>query len=279
MIPLLVRGVKRLLVLLVGLGIVYTAVVKVFPFFDHRLPIAIALFATYVVMAYFAIPAIVRAIRFFFRPRHIPLYCITPDGFASDPINIGLIGTRQQVITAMESAGWLVADKHTVKNLAHMLYSVIFRQPYSTAPMSSLFLFGRKQDIGFEIQIEAARGHRHHVRFWASNVEAPEEFLHHTRFWRRFYRPQRGSPQRQLWVGAASKDIGFAPIKHNAQLTHMIDPDTNSERDLIVHSLKKAKRLSNTRVVEVTKRPYSLPNRAFRGQLFSDGRLTICQLK
>lgn len=277
MIPLIVRVLKRLLVLAVGFGLVYAAVWRVFPFFDHRLPWAAALFATYVAMAYAIVPALFRAMRFFFRPNHIPHYCVTPDGFASDPINIGLIGTRHQVISAMKKAGWQMADRHSIINVVRAGFSALLRQPYPSAPMSSLFLFGRKQDLGFEVQIDEGRGKRHHVRFWACEVEAPEEFNHHVKFWQRLHRPQRKSPNRQLWVGAASKDSGFAPIRHNAQVTHMVDPNTNVERDLIVHNLRKAGQLANTRVVIIDK-PYRVQNRAWRGFLNSDGRVTICEL-
>ncbi|MFA5004442.1 MAG: LssY C-terminal domain-containing protein [Candidatus Saccharimonadales bacterium] len=277
MIPLLVRVIKRLMVLAVGLLVVYMAVYHVFPIFDRRLPLALALFTTYVIMAYAAIPALFRGIRFFWRPSHIPLYSVTPDGFASDPVNIGLVGTRPQVILAMEAAGWQLADHKSLRTMAQALILTFLGQSYPAAPMSSLFLFGRKQDLGFELEIENSRGYRHHVRFWSTDAETPESFTHHTHFWQHLYRPHHRKSDRQLWVGAASKDVGFAPIRHNAQLTHMIDPDTNAERELIVADLEKSKRIVRKHDVIIT-RPYRLANRAWRGFLLSDGRMTICEL-
>ena len=104
--PLVARTFKRLVVLIIGLGAVYVAVWQVFPFFDHRLPIALAAFATYVLMAYAVLPAVNRGVRLFVKPNHIPLYSVTPDGFASDPLNVGVIGTRAQLVEAMTKAGW-----------------------------------------------------------------------------------------------------------------------------------------------------------------------------
>src|ERR1700722_20078876 len=106
----LIRIAKRLLVLAMGAIVAYVTVWQVFPFFDRRTSLVFAALATYVAMAYIILPAGLRAIRLFYRPRHIPLYCVTPDGFASDPINIGLIGSRSQIIHAMEKAGWRLAD-------------------------------------------------------------------------------------------------------------------------------------------------------------------------
>ena len=262
----------------VGVFFVYLAVWRVFPFFDNRVPIALALFSTYVAMAYLVIPSLFRVFRFFYNPVHLPVYCTTPDGFASDPINIGLVGSRHQVIIAMEAGGWYLADKKTPMNIVRQIMSAMLQQAYPNAPMSTLYLFGRKQDLAFEKEIKGGRGYRHHVRFWAADLSLTQEFEAHVRFWHRFHRPNRKHPHAQLWVGAASKDIGFAPIRHNAQVTHMIDPDTDSERELIRHDLKKARKLRSSRMVSVQK-PFALKNRAWRGYLRSDGRLVVCELR
>lgn len=278
MIPLLTRVAKRLLVLLVGALFIYIAVWRVFPFFDNRTPVAIALFITYVVMAYAVIPVLFRVFRIFYHPVHLPLYCTTPDGFASDPINIALVGNRPQVILAMQAAGWHQADSKTILNVFRQVVWTLLRRSYPSAPVSSLYLFGRTQDMAFEKEIQDSPGHRHHVRFWAADTQLAGEFEPHVRFWRRFHRYNRKHPQAQFWVGAASKDIGFAPIRHNAQLTHMIDPNTDHERDLIMKNLKRSRQLHSHRTVHVH-RPFSLKNRAWRGFLQSDGRITICTLR
>lgn len=273
----LVRLAKRLFVLGLGAVIVYLAVWRFFPFFDNRVPWAIALFSTYVFTAYLFIPVIIRLYRLFVRPDHIPLYCVTPDGFASDPINIGLIGTRRQVKEAMAKAGWHEADKRTPRTLFRMAKAILTRKPYLNAPFSSLYLFGRRQDLGYQKPIGDNPSHRHHVRFWACHLEGPDAFHHHVHFWNRFHRPGKKFG-RQLWVGAASKDVGIMPIRHNAQLTHLVDPDTNAERDLIVNDLRHAHRVEKT-LTERVHPGLSIPNRVLGGVLHTDGKLRICILK
>lgn len=274
----LFRLAKRLFVLGLGAGIIYLAVWHFFPFFDNQVPLAIALLATYVFTAYLFIPAIIRILRLFWVPDHIPLYCVTPDGFASDPINIGVIGTRRQFIKAMKTAGWHQADKRTPRTLFKMTQSILLRRPYPTAPFSSLYLFGRKQDLAFQKVIENSPTHRHHVRFWACHLDGPEAFHKDVHFWKRFHKPSHDNESRQLWVGAASKDVGIMPVRHNAQLTHMIDPDTNAERDLIVQDLRNSHSVAKT-ITERVHQGFSLPNRALRGVLHADGKIRICILK
>lgn len=274
MINYTIRFTKRFLVLVPGIIIAYISASTVYPLFDKRVTQVLAIFLTYVLTAYVLIPVGIRIMRIFIPARHLPLYCVTPDGFASDPINIGIIGTKQEIISAMQTAGWSVADKHSLKNVALEIISTLLRKQYPSAPMSSLYLFGRKQDIGFEL-LREGRGHRHHVRFWATTFEKDMELSVRTIHW---------SPRRQkhseneivLWLGAASRDVGLTLIRHNAQITHMIHPDTDNERDLIIEQLSD----SHTAPVLNIRldRPYKLVNRAWRGYLQTDGVLKIYKL-
>lgn len=274
----LVRLFKRLLVLGFGIFVVYLAVWKFFPFFDNRIPWALALFATYVFTAYLFIPLIFRLFRLFVRPKHLPTYCVTPDGYASDPVNIGIIGNRRQIKKAFRKAGWYTADKKTLKSMFKMLRSMLTRRHYYNAPFSSLYLFGRKQDLGFQKPFGDSPTLRHHVRFWACHLKGPDAFHEHVGFWRRFHRPSMDQASRQLWVGAASKDVGIMPIRHNAQLTHMIDPDTNAERDMIVEDLRNSHSVAKT-ITERVHEGLNLSNRALGGFLHADGKIRICILK
>jgi hypothetical protein len=275
---LLARALKHIIILLLGGLVAYLAAIQVFPFLDNRTPVALAVFGTYLVTAYILIPLAFRAFRLFYHPVHLPLYCTTPDGFASDPVNIALVGEQHQVIRAMEAAGWRRADSKTPLSIAHQVVYTLLKRSYPRAPVSSLYLFGRGQDLVFQKEIPGARGYRHHVRFWAADTQLAEEFEAHVQFWRRFHLPSRHTPQTGFWVGAASEEVGFALIRHNAQLTHMIDPDTARERRLITRDLRRADKLSSSRTVPVH-RPFSLRNRALRGRLKSDGHVTICELR
>lgn len=274
MIDVAWRFTKRFAVLIPGIIIAYFSVRKIFPYFDSKLPLIIAILVTYILAAYVFIPAIIRLVRIVKPVNHLPLYCVTPDGFASDPINIGIIGTRAQLKDAMEQAGWYEADPHTIRKLPKYFASVLFGLPYPNAPVSSLYLFGRKQDIAFEIPIES--GSRHHVRFWATTFKDKKRLTVKHIQWH--HRRMHIRDDILLWVGAASLDMGLAPIRHNLQITHMIHPDTNKERKIIITQLKDAGLIASTQNVRLGN-PYRLINRAWRGSLHTDGKMTILKLK
>lgn len=276
MIQYTVRQAKRFAVLLPGLVIVYFSVRDILPYFDRRLPFSVAIFATYVLAAYVLIPAIIRLFRIIIPTSHLPLYCVTPDGFASDPLNIGIIATRRELITAMEAAGWYVADRHSVKNVFRMVVAAAVGQVYRHAPVSTLYLFGRKQDIAFEIPIENKAGQRHHVRFWATTYEKKKRLSVHSVAWH--HRKRHVFGDNLLWVGAASLDTGLNFIRHNLQITHMIDPDTDSERELIVRQLSDAGSMANVEMLKLDN-PYRLINRVWRGYLQTDGKMSVVSLK
>lgn len=271
------RGLKRFLILIPGLVIGFVAYSDLFPAFNRWLPGELALVATYLLAAYILIPICIRIFRLIMRPKHLPLYSTTPDGLASDPLNIGVVGTEKQLIQAMKKAGWYRADERTIKTIFRLIMSVVLRHPYHTAPFSNLYLFGRKQDIGFQLPVGDDPSNRHHVRFWAASHTSDPRHLDHLSFWKRFHKPV-SAREHILWVGAASRDTGLSIIRHNAQFTHMIHPDTNAERELIVKHLEKTGLIKNKRTEKIGE-PYRLTNRAITGYLHADGKMIICVLR
>jgi len=276
MFQYILRLAKRFAILVPGVVIVYFSVQNIFPYFDDRLPFTLALFVTYTLGAYVLVPALIRLFRIIHPPKHLPLYCVTPDGLASDPLNIGVIANRRELITAMGKAGWHLADPHSLRNVARLVVSAVLNLSYPNAPVSTLYLFGRKQDIAFEIPVYGSATERHHVRFWATTYDDAKDFSIKTIHWQ--HRKKHVFGDELLWVGAASLDVGITLIRHNLQFSHMIDPDTNQERELIVTGLEKARQVKKIDSIKLGK-PYRLKNRVWRGSLHSDGYMKIVRLR
>jgi hypothetical protein len=277
MIQYALRLAKRFVVLLPGIIIAYLSVRDIFPYFDRQLPLGFAILLTYALGAYVLVPALIRLFRIVRPPTHLPLYCVTPDGFASDPLNVGVVATRRELIKAMEQAGWHMADPRRGRYVVRQMLSTVYNWSYPNAPVSSLYLFGRKQDLAFEIPLEdAGHGSRHHVRFWATTFQAGTKLTVRSIHWH--HRQLHLQGDNLLWVGAASLDIGIGFIRHNLQITHMIDPDTNRERDLVVQQLTHNKLVKKTEIIELGQ-PYNLINRVMNGHLHSDGKMSIVHLK
>ena len=87
-------------------------------------------------------------------------------GIPGDALNVGLEGTREDILCAMRQAGWHAADPITLGSSLRIAGSVIARRAYQAAPISDLFWEGRKQDLAFEKPLGLSPSTRHHVRFW-----------------------------------------------------------------------------------------------------------------
>jgi LssY C-terminus len=235
-----VRLLKRLLhrVLIFGLGILSVwLIVYVFRWTDHRLPTILALALTYGIAAYIILPRVVRVGLKILQRKRVPSFTITGDGLPGDPVNLVLIGTLQELQTAFVIAGWSKADRLGLASSWHMVRAFVFKSPYATAPFSTLYLFGRGQDIGFQKAIDDSPRKRHQIRFWALSLAQAEDTLGTARFWRNTHRPPDDACV--LWVGAGTRDTGFSLTQLTFQITHATDSDTNAERDYIVAELRK----------------------------------------
>ena len=74
----------------------------------------------------------------------------TRQGILGDPINVGLVGSRTDVIHAFEVAKWDPADAVTLKTAIEIGESVLLDRSYPDAPVSPLLFEGRPQDLAFE---------------------------------------------------------------------------------------------------------------------------------
>src|SRR5271165_2090747 len=237
MLRLLKRFLRRLLVLALGIFSVWFIVFVVFEFADHRLPWILALAITYGVAAYVILPRTVRMSLKILQRKRVPRYTITGDGLPGDPVNVLLIGTLAQLHAAFAIAGWSQADRLGLASSWRMIRAFVCNAPYPTAPFSTLYLYGRGQDVGFQKAIDNSPRKRHHIRFWALSLAHAEANLGKASFWLNTDRPPDEACVH--WVGAATKDTGISLTRLTFQITHATDSDTNAERDYIIDELRK----------------------------------------
>lgn len=277
-IGFIVRSVWRLIVLALGVTAAYWITFVSFPYLDRQLPFFVALVITYMMVAYFALPTLIRTWRIIIRPNHIPLYVTTRDGLPSDPVNIAIVAkSRRQFIKAMKQAGWFAADKATFRNTLREAYAILFDKPYPTAPFSSLYLFNRPFDIGFQKHHsnKMSPRSRHHVRFW--RLSAGSKDHGHSRFWTRRLKQFIGR-EKTIWIGAATEDVHPRAIRwYNLQLTHRTHPLHHRERDYIIDSLKKAGYVNAVSTIKAGK-PFEMRSQQIGNSFVCDGRLTVVEL-
>ena len=188
----------------------------------------------------------------------IPRRVVDAEGNAGDNTNFVVVGPESKVIDAFTAAGWVKVDKSKGDAvLTGLLSTFVTKQAYLTLPMSVLTLFGRPQDYGLAhaepIQVVSQR---HHLRLWKApfQVESPE-----------------------LWVGAATHDIGFDRDQRNNGVTHKIDPNVDDEREYVSRSLDETGLVA--KLSYITPGQPSKDARTATGATFhSDGRVLVVHL-
>jgi hypothetical protein len=175
-----------------------------------------------------------------------------------DMVNFVIVGSQKDVQAALDAASWHVADTNNQNAVVNAIMQTYDSKDYLAMPMSTLFLFGRKQDFGFEMAEPIAMvASRHHFRIW----KAPFTW--------------KGS---EVWCGAGTHDIGFAKDKRNGSVTHKIDPAVDGERDNIGSSLQKANK-AKTLAYYLPPNPVQDARNATGDGYHSDGRLLVIFLQ
>jgi hypothetical protein len=155
----------------------------------------------------------------------VPGMTQTGSGIPGDPINVAIAAAESDVRAVFAAAGWSPADPLSLKSDARIAADAVFDRPYADAPVSNLFLFGRKEDLAFEMASGSSPRARHHVRFWRA--------------------PMPHSSGAPLWLGSASFDDSVGLSHTTGQITHHIAADIDAERDHVISSLKTTGRIAS----------------------------------
>jgi hypothetical protein len=185
-----------------------------------------------------------------------PLTNFTRVGVPSDPLNIKLVATEAQLATAFAAAGWLRADELAMVTAMRITVDSLLRRAYPSAPVSSLYLYGRPQDFAFQRPGTSAR-ERDHVRFWDTGECASDE--------------------RPIWIGGATRDVDIELSRVSHLPTHRIAPDVDAERDIVLRDLVATGWVIQQEFEPGFGRPVLLRN-ANGHEYVTDGRIAVIVL-
>lgn len=133
-----------------------------------------------------------------------------------DPLNVVIVSEANDLLAALSHSGWSFTHRITVKSVQRMVAAAMEGEGYAVAPVSSLYTFGRQQDIALQ-RARRNISQRNHMRLWL----APFRHAGHS-----------------VWVGQVSRDIGIKLTTHSPSLTtHVIDPAVDLTREYLLHSL------------------------------------------
>lgn len=144
--------------------------------------------------------------------------CVTNEAGdrTGDPLNLVLIGDPPDLLSAASRAGWSFSHRITFDSVRRMVGAALSGTSYPVAPVSPLYLFGRRQDVALQ-RPRSTIVQRNHLRLWL----APFRF-----------------EGRSVWVGQVSRDVAVKATAQSSTLTtHVIDPNVDEAREHLLQSL------------------------------------------
>ena len=186
-----------------------------------------------------------------------PMITRTAAGIPGDPMNIGLVGSQDDLLRAMQAAGWYRADPMTLHSSIQIVTSVLLNRADQTAPVSRLLYDGRRPDLMFELPEGRSARRRHHIRLWLAMPNGVEN--------------------RPVWLGADTFDQGITLSHDTGQVTHRIAPDIDDERAFFTASLIHAGMVEAT--YQISGAGPTLTGRNGEGNLYrTDGEIQVLDL-
>src|SRR6267154_6434805 len=179
-----------------------------------------AVLVVYLVLAYFVLPALWKHHEHEPGLATLPMVTRTSAGNAGAALNVGLVGSKEDIIRAMHEAEWFPADPITLRTSIDIIGSVVLDRPYHDAPSSPLYYEGKKEHLAFEKPDGRSADQRHHVRLWLVL--------------------EKGTDGRPVWLGSITFDRGVGLSHDTGQVTHHIGPNIDAERDLLMRDLRTA---------------------------------------
>jgi hypothetical protein len=184
-----------------------------------------------------------------------PLRTHTANETPSDITNLMFVGSREQLVTAFNEAGWFEADDLSMRSAVKTIGATIRQAGYSSAPVSTLRINGQPPDLVFQKSLNTF-ARRHHLRIWKQPV---------------------AYNAREVWIGAATRDIAISNARRGTKWSHRIDPHIDRERDWIATDLLFIGTAVAYADVDRPAAPKKAAN-ATGDQLLTDGKMSVLEL-
>jgi hypothetical protein len=156
----------------------------------------------------------------------LPCCATNEDGTENgDPLNLVLIGSREDLSSAFVRRGWLPAEQNYGAAVWKTIKSFLFGTRYRYSPVSPLYFRKRQQDFAGQKPRHTVH-QRNHLRAWLSPMR------------------YQGKP---VWIGQISRDIGVRfSFKVWPPVTHKIDPDIDEAMYALLEDLVYSQQLAKS---------------------------------
>jgi hypothetical protein len=136
---------------------------------------------------------------------------------SGDPLNLVVVeGKSDDVQMAFLRQGWDVTEVLTFGGTFRLISAFLFHSTWRTSPVSSLFLYGRRQDFALQ-KARSTIHQRNHLRLWLAPFTCEG---------------------RDVFIGQISRDIGLRfSFRAPGFVTHKIDPDVDEARNYLTQEM------------------------------------------
>jgi hypothetical protein len=186
-----------------------------------------------------------------FAPRSKPSTPARP----ADLVNLVFIGSREEIAAAFAAAGWIEPRRNSFRaGMSETLAAALNRSDHD-APMSALFINNVAADMSWQKGFDDV-SKRHHIRLW----KLPQTW-----------------DDRELWVGAATRDVEFGYLRPGKLASHRVDEQVDHERDKIAYDIAFA---SCAEAVDWMDRPDAtrMTRNATGDRMQTDGQLAVVEM-
>jgi hypothetical protein len=175
---------------------------------------------------------------------------------AADFVNVAFIGSKDQLQSAFQHAGWQQADPINRHSVSQNIYAYLKNCSYSHAPMRPFLLDGHNPDMNWEKSLNTY-AQRDHVRLWerpGTEITGP------------------------VYVATATHDKSAGVSFKRRQFVHHIDSNIDGERTKIIRDLRAA---GCVRAVYLVPRSNIAPSdvNSIGDPIITDSNIAVVQLQ
>ncbi len=186
----------------------------------------------------------------------LPQHSTTIKMVDADVVNLVFVGSRQEVESAFQQAGWSPSDAFNRKSFFRDFYSFLNNSGYAQAPMRPFLLDGKPADMNWQKSLNSY-ARRDHLRMW--QWSGPED-------------------SETVWVSSSTHDTGATLSLEHRQFVHHITSDIDEERSKVIRDLNVA---GCVKAVHLVPRPRmaTISQNSTGDLVTTDGALAVVELK
>jgi LssY C-terminus len=186
----------------------------------------------------------------------LPRHSTTMKLADADVVNLVFVGSRREVESAFEQAGWSTSDVFNKRSFFRNFYAFLNNSGYAQAPMRPFLLDGKTADMNWQKSLNSY-ARRDHLRIWEWPGSTDSE---------------------TMWVSSSTHDTGASLSLEHHQFVHHITSDIDEERSKVIRDLNVA---GCVKAVHLVPRPgmANISQNATGDLVSTDGALAVVTLK